>query len=686
MGVYMWQKKCFILGHIFASWALGYIPFNPILKENGEVYQASVEGDTYVIGWVELPYGSRVRKLQGDQYSDRFLAACKPAVPLASGDNKPYVEPQTLIYVEPIVKKQGVALRAIDASKSVRTIWHSDWRSWCQQQKQNNATKSVYRGHIEDAFWLNEVIPKVGTKGLVPRKNPQKQVAMLDHAKKYYLPYMQQWALGRYDEQMFRPWLFYDVMGMTESYFQELLIQSGYTQSPDKRRKRLFPTLFDNADDQALSFFKGRTSIVNSGAFTQRSVQSLRDYFDANIRKGHHASVQPVRIIDGFKLRAGDARAHEVLLHALQSVTVEKRPGVQESQREQSLRVTDIQYLQNDSANTNAVFMVASNFNALEGGRGKFEGRLENMMFSPVQGENAALTTMAAAIQRKYLYHTSYPPKKSPQAGGINLLGGLQKNDLLEVNVDGKVEKIYKPIEQHHVGDVAIGVHEHVIPTAQFAWPYSQEQSLHELGFQSMDKEDRNRLQAMEQLGFLQPKRDPFFIYNRVIPTQLLPQQSVHQVFAAALDLGKQHNKQYLASTQQDIEAAQYMLQAAYEGTILEAARFAHQRGDSALQKVYLTLIGAGAFGNKLSWIADILENNQYIADAIRDANLEVYLVIYAGGAPDHVSSQYETIRHAVANLNSSLQLHAVDVRETLEQVYTSLTRLYNAVKGVSST
>jgi len=68
------------------------------------------------------------------------------------------------------------------------------------------------------------------------------------------------------------------------------------------------------------------------------------------------------------------------------------------------------------------------------------------------------------------------------------------------------------------------------------------------------------------------------------------------------------------------------VLESAYEATFHAAAQNAQQTGNNRL---FLTLLGGGAFGNQMDWIIDAIKRSLNI---FRNHNLDVRIVSY--GAP----------------------------------------------------
>ncbi len=78
-------------------------------------------------------------------------------------------------------------------------------------------------------------------------------------------------------------------------------------------------------------------------------------------------------------------------------------------------------------------------------------------------------------------------------------------------------------------------------------------------------------------------------------------------------------------------EFATLVLEAAYEATLYAAVENASRTGN---KRVFLTMLGGGAFGNRAEWIIEA------ISRAIRlfkQSNLEIYLVSY--GAPSAIAN-----------------------------------------------
>jgi hypothetical protein len=76
-------------------------------------------------------------------------------------------------------------------------------------------------------------------------------------------------------------------------------------------------------------------------------------------------------------------------------------------------------------------------------------------------------------------------------------------------------------------------------------------------------------------------------------------------------------------------EFARLVLEAAYEATICTAILNSKRSGNN---RVYLTLLGGGAFGNETDWITGAI---QRALQLYRDADLDVVIVSYGASNPD---------------------------------------------------
>jgi hypothetical protein len=93
---------------------------------------------------------------------------------------------------------------------------------------------------------------------------------------------------------------------------------------------------------------------------------------------------------------------------------------------------------------------------------------------------------------------------------------------------------------------------------------------------------------------------------------------TVTQAYCSALPVAYSHH-----SSEQWESFAKLILEASYEATLCAGILNAEETGN---YKVYLTLLGGGAFGNSMSWI---IQSIHRALDRYRHVNLEVYIVSY---------------------------------------------------------
>ncbi|HBL98959.1 TPA: hypothetical protein DDZ86_04950 [Candidatus Dependentiae bacterium] len=377
----------------------------------------------------------------------------------------------------------------------------------------------------------------------------------------------------------------------------------------------------------------GRAALYGS-RFRALTIRSLKDTVD-NAKK----VFKPVgegffELIDGYKIK--DAKGLK-----------------------KALKLTDVAYLQEH--NPGALFQIASTFNALEGGMGNdgcgYGRRLEEMQFTPTQGESAALASMGAAIIRKYCLQP------------INFLNGLVKGKKVVMNKksgrDGLVWEVKKSLDSSDIEAIEVGIHSDVAVTSGYYGCFSKYLN----GAFSIGNPDiKDRIAFLKDRNIVKKDREPFFVFNTRIdlsnPNTLI---RVDQLFTAALKVEKNGSRGL------DEKNARIVLEAAYQGTMYAAALRAIERSSAGVlvgrQKVFLTLVGAGAFGNEVSWIVDIFKK-PWFEGLIKEFGLEVYLVIYPSPRPDRKM-----------NLNDLLLLRQLESKLPQDK---SMEKLSQALKAIA--
>ena len=252
---------------------------------------------------------------------------------------------------------------------------------------------------------------------------------------------------------------------------------------------------------------------------------------------------------------------------------------------------SDTRRLHGDRKNIGSTLQIASNLNCLEGG--VFSGGLQTMLHGPVQGQEAAIACMPAAIYRRYR-----PPYHERP---VNLLENLA---WLSVGNDGQIENF----DAHSVPKAS------KIPDELENTMVGIHSKARVIGGYHPTKADWHS----------DPNKDEEFEYSTLIVD---PEHTVTQVLTAALSLSGGMGQYYRGEASnapinpEQVEAlAKLLLNSSYEGTLLAGIRNAQMGGS---RNVFLTMVGSGAFQNNLEWIADAIERMKPI---IIEHRLKVHL------------------------------------------------------------
>jgi hypothetical protein len=244
--------------------------------------------------------------------------------------------------------------------------------------------------------------------------------------------------------------------------------------------------------------------------------------------------------------------------------------------------VADVQALHADASNAGALFQVASQFNLLEmvsprvtpeQGVGIYEG-------DHTQGPACAVAAGAGTIYRNYF---------APVDGQVGQSATHQIDCLADIghalgNADGdrwQVQNGYAIASQ--AGLVAIAER-----------------------LRAADDAERDALRARLRIG----------IQWQTQVTLPGCEHRVSQAYCSALPVAYSQHASELWEP-----FARLVLEAAYEATLCAAVLNAWQAGNN---RVYLTLLGGGAFGNQPAWIADGL---QRALQHHRDQSIDVAIV-----------------------------------------------------------
>jgi hypothetical protein len=214
-----------------------------------------------------------------------------------------------------------------------------------------------------------------------------------------------------------------------------------------------------------------------------------------------------------------------------------------------------------------------------------------------------------------------------------------------------EIYKFVKEFDDNDIQDIGIGLHEDVVVTSGYYDPFVRlddpSYDLEDVGgtpivYPNVSSKDayhikehddsipKNRIQFLFKHGITGADRNPVFVFNGLITHN---KKVIDQIFTAAIDLrflydnrkggGKDKSSLHVDKKLANImyKNARIILKAMYEGTFLAAAM-------RRCKKLYLTLVGAGAFYNEIEWIMEAI-NQDSIKGIIKNSGLEVILVLY---------------------------------------------------------
>ena len=244
--------------------------------------------------------------------------------------------------------------------------------------------------------------------------------------------------------------------------------------------------------------------------------------------------------------------------------------------------IGDVQQLHADPVNAGALFQVASQFNLLEMVSPRVTPEQGVGIYGRdfTQGPACAIAAGAATIYRNYFadVHGQQGQSSSQQLDALADLGaalGNTNNELWQMK------------------------NGYVMATKQGLQQIQQQ-------LKSISHEQREHLKGLLRIG----------VHADVDVTLADCNHRVTQVFCSALPLAYSMHHDELWT-----EFAQLVLEAAYEATLAAAVHNAQATGNN---KVYLTLLGGGAFGNPDEWIMGAIRNALL---AYQDSGLQVGIV-----------------------------------------------------------
>jgi len=258
----------------------------------------------------------------------------------------------------------------------------------------------------------------------------------------------------------------------------------------------------------------------------------------------------------------------------------------------QDINTVDVGALQADPENRGATFQVASNLNCLEfiNQDDTASKGISKYIYDHTQGPAASISAAPGTVYRNYFVPhvvegVQYTGQLKEQINLINSFPYITVRNGYVTFTDSEIE-FFKSIgmDFNDLKDIKVGIQTNVQVTS---------------GLKKGGK----------------------------ITLCKSPEQVINQVFTCGVNLGGK-NAVY-AHIPEVKELAKYMLKGAYRATILSAiensqTQPAHYKGKD---KLYLTLIGGGVFGNDHDWITEAIYS---CADLIKKAGLQIYLIIYS--------------------------------------------------------
>lgn len=643
---------CFFLILVCAVSSDALVPLNPILGKGGARVEVTINDKPGFVGWLDVWIkGSKKRVLAAKTYDDSLFCYYHPRY---GNKIKLFPESYSRLPKGLFVFEENIAEVAPEKTNVPLEKQYGFFTTLSPERAHAISAQTVPLGTtpLKKFVYLNNSDTQKGWYADVPGKqaryNPKE--AKHSHPTPDAKSIVAVWpACDNKNQRLFRPWVFYDALGVTEDYYREFSVQS---------RAEFFP-------------IKNHLALGNGVADIE--LVTLKDTLKSVYEKlkGPNGGTGSLKIIDGYQ-RIANGDSPDAVFSDM-----------------------DTRALLENPANANAGVQVASNLDGLEGGMANPDALITNMQNTPTQGEEASLASMGATFVRKYL------------APRYNMIQAWVDKKYLTVH-EGRVSSIAKAPTRADAADIATIVHKNVMVTSGFAQGYGGYafggNKIADLfpGFIDMGTldqkgcENSQRVYSMDRAGLVKEGRDPLYLYNSSKPgpdnTLHNPKHTVTQIFTAALDLDPWRIKGKYENNEMSQLLARTMTTGMYVATILEAIR-------RDKKKLYLTLVGAGSFKNPLSWISDAFHSSftdtelfntrlwekdmppvhaLTLAEAIRRSGIEVYLMIYPDPRPGSILKGRKEFVSALqeAMKEPASKLPEVDMANPLTSFAQALTKL----------
>lgn len=260
--------------------------------------------------------------------------------------------------------------------------------------------------------------------------------------------------------------------------------------------------------------------------------------------------------------------------------------------------IADVQSLHMEPQNAGAFFQVASQFNLLEMVSPTVtpDSGITGYQFDRTQGPACAIACGAGLIYRNYFVPVDGEPGQTAERQ-LNMLDQFEQQLLTHVNQHTTEQ--FDSLWQMKNG---------------YALPSSKQLNAINQTLALLNETEITELINAVKIGV---QYDTEVTLNNI-------GHSVIQAYCSAMPVAY---TEHPAALWQPL--ASLILQAAYEATLAAALINATKTGN---KKVYLTLLGGGAFGNAISWIIDAL---QKALNAYRQSGLSIMIVSYGRSKPE---------------------------------------------------